>query len=428
MKKFLSANMPSIQKFLPAVALFILTAALMLFFKNRDVDNIYRDGKKSLMDFYTSNLKPLLLETTLSNEDVFNFAMYQKLPLDKNQNKNLVLSNLSQGNGDETFYSVQPAGDMIEKHNYENFISSLHLNEDGRAKIDSILESYKEPIYESIYSSDSTIAVSPRLKSVRDALFADLMLAVKESNHEMWLAMAGETHFLNDFENVYDFTSLAKNQPLEDFIVFAPDTVFATKLKVNVDLVKDLNKNLTFSQEESKESNYITYENNQSRQGATVNLRKIRIPDMPEAPTWNFNTQVMASNNFPESPQFDALMKNIDSLTERIYTFNFAFALQDDAESLKIEFDTDNLDSLENLNLNFNLGSLNKLISESVEKSLNNMKWNEWEELGVKFDSLGLLIEEEASRYDSLMRFEEQMFRLNIDSLKEAIKQQKKKK
>ncbi|MCO6474052.1 MAG: hypothetical protein PHW27_00850 [Melioribacteraceae bacterium] len=428
MKKFLSANMPSIQKFLPAVALFILTAALMLFFKNRDVDNIYRDGKKSLMDFYTSNLKPLLLETTLSNEDVFNFAMYQKLPLDKNQNKNLVLSNLSQGNGDETFYSVQPAGDMIEKHNYENFISSLHLNEDGRAKIDSILESYKEPIYESIYSSDSTIAVSPRLKSVRDALFADLMLAVKESNHEMWLAMAGETHFLNDFENVYDFTSLAKNQPLEDFIVFAPDTVFATKLKVNVDLVKDLNKNLTFSQEESKESNYITYENNQSRQGATVNLRKIRIPDMPEAPTWNFNTQVMASNNFPESPQFDALMKNIDSLTERIYTFNFAFALQDDAESLKIEFNTDNLDSLENLNLNFNLGSLNKLISESVEKSLNNMKWNEWEELGVKFDSLGLLIEEEASRYDSLMRFEEQMFRLNIDSLKEAIKQQKKKK
>lgn len=420
--------MPSIQKFLPAVALFILTAALMLFFKNRDVDNIYRDGKKSLMDFYTSNLKPLLLETTLSNEDVFNFAMYQKLPLDKNQNKNLVLSNLSQGNGDETFYSVQPAGDMIEKHNYENFISSLHLNEDGRAKIDSILESYKEPIYESIYSSDSTIAVSPRLKSVRDALFADLMLAVKESNHEMWLAMAGETHFLNDFENVYDFTSLAKNQPLEDFIVFAPDTVFATKLKVNVDLVKDLNKNLTFSQEESKESNYITYENNQSRQGATVNLRKIRIPDMPEAPTWNFNTQVMASNNFPESPQFDALMKNIDSLTERIYTFNFAFALQDDAESLKIEFNTDNLDSLENLNLNFNLGSLNKLISESVEKSLNNMKWNEWEELGVKFDSLGLLIEEEASRYDSLMRFEEQMFRLNIDSLKEAIKQQKKKK
>ncbi|MBZ0177661.1 MAG: hypothetical protein K8F36_00100 [Melioribacteraceae bacterium] len=428
MKKFLSANMPSIQKFLPAVALFILTAALMLFFKNRDVDNIYRDGKKSLMDFYTSNLKPLLLETTLSNEDVFNFAMYQKLPLDKNQNKNLVLSNLSQANGDETFYSVQPAGDMIEKHNYENFISSLHLNEDGRAKIDSILESYKEPIYESIYSSDSTIAVSPRLKSVRDALFADLMLAVKESNHEMWLAMAGETHFLNDFENVYDFTSLAKNQPLEDFIVFAPDTVFATKLKVNVDLVKDLNKNLTFSQEESKESNYITYENNQSRQGATVNLRKIRIPDMPEAPTWNFNTQVMASNNFPESPQFDALMKNIDSLTERIYTFNFAFALQDDADSLKIEFNTDNLDSLENLNLNFNLGSLNKLISESVEKSLNNVKWNEWEELGVKFDSLGLLIEEEASRYDSLMRFEEQMFRLNIDSLKEAIKQQKKKK
>lgn len=428
MKKFLSTNKYNLQKFLPATALVVLTVALMLFFKNRDVDNIYRDGKRSLMDFYTSNLKPLLLETTLSNEDVFNFAMYQRLPLDKNQNKNLVLSNLSETNGDETFYSVQPAGDLIEKNNYENFISSLNLNEVERAKLDSILESYKDLIYESIYSSDNTIAVSPRLKSVRDALFADLMLAVKEANQEMWLAMAGETPYLNDFEKVYDFTSLAKNQPLEDFIVFAPDTVFATKLKINVDMVKDLNKNLTFPQEKLNEDTYVTVDRNQSKHPVRVNVREIKIPQIPDAPTWNFDKEVMAHSSFPDTPQFDSLMRNIDSLTERVFEFNFAFALKNEAENLKIEVNTDNLDSLENLNLNFNLGSLNKIISESVEKSLNNVKWNEWEELGVKFDSLGLLIDLEASRYDSLMRANEQLFKLNIDSLKEAINKQKKKK
>lgn len=428
MKKFLSTNKYNLQKFLPAAALVVLTVALMLFFKNRDVDNIYRDGKRSLMDFYTSNLKPLLLETTLSNEDVFNFAMYQRLPLDKNQNKNLVLSNLSETNGDETFYSVQPAGDLIEKNNYENFISSLNLNEVERAKLDSILESYKDLIYESIYSSDNTIAVSPRLKSVRDALFADLMLAVKEANQEMWLAMAGETPYLNDFEKVYDFTSLAKNQPLEDFIVFAPDTVFATKLKINVDMVKDLNKNLTFPQEKLNEDTYVTVDRNQSKHPVRVNVREIKIPQIPDAPTWNFDKEVMAHSSFPDTPQFDSLMRNIDSLTERVFEFNFAFALKNEAENLKIEVNTDNLDSLENLNLNFNLGSLNKIISESVEKSLNNVKWNEWEELGVKFDSLGLLIDLEASRYDSLMRANEQLFKLNIDSLKEAINKQKKKK
>lgn len=428
MKKFLSTNKYNLQKFLPAAALVVLTVALMLFFKNRDVDNIYRDGKRSLMDFYTSNLKPLLLETTLSNEDVFNFAMYQRLPLDKNQNKNLVLSNLSETNGDETFYSVQPAGDLIEKNNYENFISSLNLNEVERAKLDSILESYKDLIYESIYSSDNTIAVSPRLKSVRDALFADLMLAVKEANQEMWLAMAGETPYLNDFEKVYDFTSLAKNQPLEDFIVFAPDTVFATKLKINVDMVKDLNKNLTFPQEKFNEDTYVTVDRNQSKHPVRVNVREIKIPQIPDAPTWNFDKEVMAHSSFPDTPQFDSLMRNIDSLTERVFEFNFAFALKNEAENLKIEVNTDNLDSLENLNLNFNLGSLNKIISESVEKSLNNVKWNEWEELGVKFDSLGLLIDLEASRYDSLMRANEQLFKLNIDSLKEAINKQKKKK
>lgn len=428
MKEFLSKNKYSIQKFFPAAALVILTAALMLFFKTRDVDNIYKEGKRSLMDFYTSNLKPLLLETTLSNEDVFNFAMYQRLPLDKNQNKNLVLNNLSEANGDETFYSVQPAGDLVEKNNYENFISSLNLNEDKSAKVDSILESYKDLIYESIYSSDSTIAVSPRLKSVRDALFADLMLVVKEANQDMWTAMAGETPYLNDFEKVYDFTSLAKNQPLEDFIVFAPDTVFATKLKVNVDMVKDLNKNLTFPNEKSNENAYVTFDRNQAGQPVRVNVRKIRAPQIPDVPTWNFDKEVMALDSFPNTPQFDSLMKNIDSLTERIFEFNFAFALKNEAKNLKVEVNTNSLDSLKNLNLNFNLGSLNKIISESVEKSLNNVKWNEWEELGVKFDSLGLLIDQEASRYDSLMRTNEQLIRLNIDSLKEAINKQKKRK
>ncbi len=428
MKEFLSKNKYSIQKFFPAAALVILTAALMLFFKTRDVDTIYKEGKRSLMDFYTSNLKPLLLETTLSNEDVFNFAMYQRLPLDKNQNKNLVLNNLSEANSDETFYSVQPAGDLVEKNNYENFISSLNLNEDKSAKVDSILESYKDLIYESIYSSDSTIAVSPRLKSVRDALFADLMLVVKEANQDMWTAMAGETPYLNDFEKVYDFTSLAKNQPLEDFIVFAPDTVFATKLKVNVDMVKDLNKNLTFPNEKSNENSYVTFDRNQAGQPVRVNVRKIRAPQIPDVPTWNFDKEVMALNSFPNTPQFDSLMKNIDSLTERVFEFNFAFALKNEAKNLKVEVNTNSLDSLENLNLNFNLGSLNKIISESVEKSLNNVKWNEWEELGVKFDSLGLLIDQEASRYDSLMRTNEQLIRLNIDSLKEAINKQKKRK
>lgn len=421
-------NKNKIQKFFPAAALLILTIALMFFFKNRDIDNIYKDGKQSLVDFYTSNLKPLLFETTLTNEDVFNFAMYQRLPLDKEQNKNLVLNYNQDGQSGETFYSVQPSSNLIRKDNYEKFISNLDLSKDGKTKIDSILDGYKKPIYESIYSSENTVAVSPRLKSVRDALFADLMMAVKEANQDVWIAMVGGSEYFDDPERLYSFSTLAKNQPLQDFIVFAPDTVFATSFKVNTELIKDINKSLPKISHDLNENQFLTIDEKSHTHPVQVIVRNIPIPEIPEIPSWSFDKEVLAKNYKYETHQFDSLMKSIDLMSEKLFSFNFAMGMNEIGEELQIEINSLNKDSLENLNINFNFGSLNNLINESVQKSMRSVNWNEWEELGVKFDSLGLLIEQEAARYDSLMKANEMTFILNVDSLKEAIKKKKKQK
>lgn len=46
------------------------------------IDNIVEQQKSNLAGFYKENLQPLLYAADLTNEDIFNFAVYQELPLD----------------------------------------------------------------------------------------------------------------------------------------------------------------------------------------------------------------------------------------------------------------------------------------------------------------------------------------------------------
>ena len=93
-------NVDSIKKFLPYIFLLLLTLVLMFFFKHhkQEISRMLEEGKNNIVSFYTSNLKPLFTQTQISEEDLFNFALYKSLPLDKDKNKVLVLSNDNLGN------------------------------------------------------------------------------------------------------------------------------------------------------------------------------------------------------------------------------------------------------------------------------------------------------------------------------------------
>ena len=56
------------KKFLPYIVLFLLTIALMFFFKynKRDISRIIEAGKNNLLAL-AKNLKPLLFETEINN-------------------------------------------------------------------------------------------------------------------------------------------------------------------------------------------------------------------------------------------------------------------------------------------------------------------------------------------------------------------------
>mgnify|MGYP000896189243 FL=1 len=67
------------------VGLILLTIGLMIIFKNNSSN--LKDLPDDLISFYAKNLKPLFYQTSITEEDIFNFALYQNIPIDKQNNK-----------------------------------------------------------------------------------------------------------------------------------------------------------------------------------------------------------------------------------------------------------------------------------------------------------------------------------------------------
>jgi hypothetical protein len=89
----------STKTYLPWVGLIVLTIILMVIFKftEQGYSDIQEKGENILAQ-YTRNLSPLYSKTDLTDEDVFNFALYNKLPIDKRNKKILSLESNSYGN------------------------------------------------------------------------------------------------------------------------------------------------------------------------------------------------------------------------------------------------------------------------------------------------------------------------------------------
>ncbi|MGZ8887748.1 MAG: anti-sigma factor family protein, partial [Nitrososphaeraceae archaeon] len=80
-------------KWIPAAALLFLTIGLMILLKFNPnlINHLVEEQKSNLAGFYKQNLQPLLYAANLTNEDIFNFAVYQQLPLDSTNQQMLKL-------------------------------------------------------------------------------------------------------------------------------------------------------------------------------------------------------------------------------------------------------------------------------------------------------------------------------------------------
>lgn len=223
-KSLLTAE--NIKKYTPLILLFLLTILLMLFFKSnkKGISGMIEEGKKNLLSLYTGGLRPLISETEISQEDLFNFALYQSLPLDQEKNKVLLLSDM---NG-QMVWEIKPANFNKNTKNYEAFKNYFGLNSVEKRIADSVLNSYRKEIYSCVLVNEkNAYAVNPKISTVRKAMLADLVYLAQKVNKEKATEIFPS---MNEFSSV-ELASLIKTGreiPSTQYLLMTPDTIAKT--------------------------------------------------------------------------------------------------------------------------------------------------------------------------------------------------------
>ncbi len=397
MNKFDKDIISNLRKYAPFGGIILLTVALMFIFKynKSGINKLLDEGKSGIQNLYAENLKPLFTKTDLTNNDVFDFAVNQKLPIDKEHDEYLKVSELAQG--DKTF-EIKKGKDTDGDKTYDAYVNALSLNDRQKAELDSILNSYKEDLYVSVlYNDDKTIAINPNLALLQEALQQDLY------NYSKALVSSVEkitpTNFdiegvgIN-FKNVIEST---KNDDQANLIFFTPDTIFNTDCKIDK---KKLQRDL--------EKHNWKMENKE-----TAAIVKIKLEQAAKK-------QKEAQRTIAEAIK---VQKEANTMKVVIPKNAFANIIVKEIPELK-----NNIEEIKELKINFDEGKLHKMIEVSIaaaaaeaakvgvqvgaiQKAMDLENFNfdfqdtkKWEEFGEKMDSLSQIWEAEFNKEKKLLK------------------------
>lgn len=238
-----------IKKWIPAFTFTSLAVALIfvLSINPSFLLNIFEQQKGNLAEFYKSNLKPLLYAADLTSEDIFNFALYEELPLDPSNTQTIKLSYDQTG---KEFFEINQNTERKAQNNLQNFAAALELNESEQKQIDSLLKAYSEKISTQVLVSDKdAIAINPNIWNLRKAVLADILSFARKHGNENFQKIAAVGNFPPIDKNIVWLEKVKTISP-KDFIIFTPDTVFSAEL--NVDLSQLNNKMKKFAEEMKK--------------------------------------------------------------------------------------------------------------------------------------------------------------------------------
>lgn len=244
-----------IKKWIPAFTFTSLAAALIFVLSINPalISNFLEQQKGNIADFYKSNLKPLLYAANLTNEDIFNFALYEELPLDPSNSQTLKLSYDQTG---KEFFEIKQNSNIKEQNNLKNFIAALDLNESEQKQMDSLLKVYSEKISSQVLVSDkNAIAINPNIWNLRKAVLADILSFAKKHGNENFQKIVKINQIPSIDKNIVWLEKVKTESP-KAFIIFTPDTVFSTELDYDfAELSNEMKKVAEEMKQTSQEQN-----------------------------------------------------------------------------------------------------------------------------------------------------------------------------
>lgn len=216
----------SIKKWIPVSAITLVTLALMavLKFNPNLLDNIIKQQESNLVGFYKENLQPLLYAANLTNEDIFNFAVYQELPLDNTNNQILKLGYDAKG---AEYFEIKKSDEVPHVNNLQKFVAALDFDDEETKKIDSIIGSYSNQISAMVLVNDqNAVAINPNIWNTRKIILADI-LAFAEKHAASNFNKMIPTQVMNfDDHSIAKWVNNAKTMKDDQYIFCTPDSIF----------------------------------------------------------------------------------------------------------------------------------------------------------------------------------------------------------
>lgn len=241
-----TTNKFNIRKWIPVTTLTLLTISLMavLKFNPNLIDDIIEQQKSNLAGFYKENLQPLLYAADLTNEDIFNFAVYKELPLDAENKQILRLDNDSEG---IEYFEIKNSDGVSNSNNLKSFVTALDLNDSEKGMIDSIINSYSDQLSALVLVNDkNSVAINPNIWNTRKVILADILAFAKRHAGNNYLKILPSAVAEIDNNSIQKYVADTKTMKANQYIFFTPDSIFednfvfdVNKFKVQMEELKE---------------------------------------------------------------------------------------------------------------------------------------------------------------------------------------------
>jgi hypothetical protein len=416
-------------KWSPAIGLAFTTIIIMVVLKSNPeiFDNLIEQQKSNIAGFYKENLQPLLFAADLNKEDIFNFAMYKQLPLDKDDRQILHIDYDKAG---KEFFEIKSVEPTQDENNFEKFIVALNLDEIEKKEIDSIMNQYAEELEAQVLiNKNNTVAINSNLWNYQRAIQRDLLAFAEKSNWQEFQKLVPKTVSYNNSRDVVLAVNEVRKTRNKNYIFLTSDSVFTEPIEYNLDEYKlqlaELEKDLEIQNDNIREIKFqFDYDSAMQKLEDKLNNNFKIIYDS------NICRVEISKFDFPniQYPDFDSLFTVYDSVAN-----NFKFHSQyiprikhlDDR--IQFHFDGDSLDTYEFEYYRFDMDSLMESQSEMMD-SLQSHSWNNLYHIKDSLVFKGLpKIDSYFKFYDGKVeiKLEMEQLRLELEKFRDEMKQWK---
>jgi hypothetical protein len=351
-----------IKRWMPAAALAVVTIIIMVVLKFNPglIDKMWEDQKVAIAGFYKENLQPVLLAANLTNEDVFNFAFNNELPLDNTRQQYLLLGYDDSG---KEFFEIRSSHERINRDSYKEFISAMNLDAEQKQTVDSIIGSYSKALEAQVLVNEkNTIAINPNLWNLRKAIFADLLVASEKLNKTKFdrIVPAG----ISNAEKIVVVNTVEKLKSAygDQYIFVTPDSIFAESYQFDSKLyekeMRELEKQIKLNEEEVKQFTLnIRYDSTFRYVDDARNIHSFRI-----VVDSNICRVDLPDHQIPEIliPDIETIEPLIEQATNSIHFYAYKIPKIEKSENgIKIEYYND--DSVYSYVVDYNMLNIDSL-------------------------------------------------------------------